>query len=254
MSSSGHRAPLGAVRRASRGRCTGSRLRSCAVRGVRRPPRTVAVLGFPPALVTAVRPFRRRLGTRRRSTALKRTPRVGPDDCCTRRWRSPRRQRRGDTHADGWAGRRGAGAGARRHAHRRQPPRHLPPAPAAAGRRPAEPGPAGMSATPAPALVRRPGLQLGRVPPRAVEARHQAGDRPTRDRPRIRTGHKVRWVVEPRLRMAAPVQGPTHPIRATRQSPPGPARPGLQHQSASAVSGPHSKTISQLPPTLVPGS
>lgn len=52
-----------------------------------------------------------------------------------------------------------------------------------AGRRPAEPGPAGTSATPAPALVRRPGLQLGQVPPRAVEARHQAGDRPTRDPP-----------------------------------------------------------------------
>jgi hypothetical protein len=55
---------------------------------------------------------------------------------------------------------------ARRHPHRRQPARHHP-APAAAGRRPTDPG---TSGTPPP-LVRRPGLRLRQVPPPAVEAR-----------------------------------------------------------------------------------
>lgn len=76
---------------------------------------------------------------------------------------------------------------ARRHAHRRQPVR-CHPAHAAAGRHPIDSGTAGMRSPQTAAPVRRPGLRLRQVPPPAVEARHQAHDRPTRRRPRLRTG------------------------------------------------------------------
>lgn len=82
----------------------------------------------------------------------------------------------------------------RHRARRRQPPRRHP-TPAATRCGPSDPRLAGTPSPQAAAPVRRPGLRLRQVPPTAVEARHQAADRPTRRRSRFGLG-KVRWVVE----------------------------------------------------------
>ncbi len=98
----------------------------------------------------------------------------------------------------------------------------------------AVPGQARTSTQQAPALVRRPGLRLRQVPPPAVETRHQTLDRPTRRRPRLRTGQGPLGR-RARLRLAAPVPTAPHPLRTTRRFPPGPARSALQpHTPASA--------------------
>lgn len=78
-----------------------------------------------------------------------------------------------------------------------------------------------------PAAVCRPGLRLRQVSPSAVEARHQARDRPTRCAPRLRTRHGPLGG-RTDLRLAPPVRTATHPLRATRRPPPEPPRPGLR--------------------------
>lgn len=93
---------------------------------------------------------------------------------------------------------------ARRHTHRRQPPRRHPAA-ATARRGRADPGTAGTASPQAAALVCRPGLRLRQVPSPVAEARHRAGDRPTRRGPRLgaRQGALGGGAG---LRLAAPVQ------------------------------------------------
>lgn len=115
---------------------------------------------------------------------------------------------------------------ARRHAHRRQPPRCHPVA-AAARRGSTDPGAAKAASPQAAAPVCRPGLRLRQVPPLAVEARHQADDRPTRRGPRFRARQGALGSGTG-LRLAAPVQTAPDPLRKTRRPPSGPARTGLQ--------------------------
>ncbi len=103
---------------------------------------------------------------------------------------------------------------ARRHAHRRQPPRCHPTA-AASGCRPADPGPARTPSRQAPVPVRRPRPRLRQVPPPTVEARHQAADRPTRRHPRVRAGEGA-LDGRARFRLVAPVPATPDPLRPTR--------------------------------------